>query len=263
MTTCKSYIKIAYTKTGPQEALVTRLRCKKWDCDFCAKKNASIWQYWLIKRLPEVAADWWLMTLTASSLTRSTLASLENLRSNIDKLIKRMNRVFIAGVQYVRVYEKHPTSQAIHVHFIICNLSPYVAHSISAKNRPMAYGVSVRTARNGTWSLKTWIKKTCGEIKMGYIADIQKLEGDISLVAYYVTKYLTKELQSFHVAYLRHVQVTTGIGSPKFEKNYDWTPCSYITADMVGHKTRVEDIDNGFIVEGDNYWEHTGFYPND
>jgi len=261
MSICEKYIKVAYAITGDRKAVFTRLRCKQWTCDHCAKKNAGMWQYWLIKRIPEVSQKWWFMTLTASRFERTTLQSLENLRSNIDRLIKRAKRVFGEGIEYVRVYERHPTSEAIHVHFVISGLSPFVRIERSKKNVPMATGVEVRSGRKGTWSLKTWIKKTCGDIKMGYIADIKLLKGDISLVAWYITKYLTKEMQSFHVPYLRHVQVTKGIGSPKFEKNYEWIPCSYITADMVGHKTQVEDIDTGYIIEGDNYWEMKGFYP--
>lgn len=263
MAVCKRYLKVAYTVTGPKQALMTRLRCKQWTCDYCADKNARTWQYWLIKRLPEVAADWYLVTLTASSKTRTTLASLENLRSNIDRLIKRMKRVFGEDIEYVRVYEKHPTSSAIHVHFIMSGLSPYVAIGYSEKLKPMAFGVLTRTYRDGVWSLKTWIKKTCGEIKMGYIADAKLLEGGAEKAAFYVTKYLTKDMQGIDVPYLRHVQVTKNIGSPQFDKNYDWTPVSYITArtfDEAG--TSITDIDTGRVIDN-NFWEHTGFYPNE
>lgn len=262
MSVCKRYIKVAYAVTGHRQALLTRLRCKQWSCDYCADKNARSWQYWLIKRLPELSNEWYLVTLTANSKTRTTLASLENLRSNIDRLIKRMRRVFGDEIEYVRVYEKHPTSQAIHVHFIMCGLSPYVAVGCSKNLQPMAIGVLTREARNGIWALKTWIKKTCGEIKMGYIADAKLLKGDAVNAAFYVTKYLTKDMQSIDVPYLRHVQVTKNIGSPEFEKKYNWVPVSYITAETVGHKTIVTDIDTGFVIEGDNFWEHTGFYPN-
>lgn len=256
-------MKVAYAIKGPKQALFTRLRCKQWSCEYCAKKNANTWLYWLIKRLPEVSQEWYLMTLTANEDIRGHVQSLTNIRSNIDRLIKRMKRVFGDDIEYVRVFEKHPSSEACHVHFVISGLSPYVANGYSIKHRPMSVGVLNRKTRNGVWSLKTWIKITCRELGMGYIADVQKFNGEVSTVAYYVCKYLTKEQQSIHVKYLRHVQVTEGIGKPEFEKNYDWVPVSYITSRTFDEpNTSIEDIDTGFIVDN-NYWEHTGYYPND
>lgn len=263
MSVCTKYLKVAYTVTGPKKALLTRLRCKQWSCDHCAEKNANLWRYWLIKRLPEVSGEWWLMTLTASSFTRTTEASLANLRDNIDRLIKRMRRVFGTPIEYVRVYEKHPSSEAIHVHFIVSGITPYVAVGCSAKLQEMAVGVLSRKWRSGIWSVKTWLKITTQALKMGYIADIKRLEGDAQFAAYYVTKYLTKDMQSFHVPYLRHVQVTNGIGSPEFEKTYTWIPVSYITARTFDEpNTSVTDIDTGEIIDN-NYWENKGFYPSE
>lgn len=263
MSVCKNYMKIAYTVTGPKEALLTRLRCKQWSCDYCAEKNAKMWQYWLIKRLPEVSQEWWFMTLTAPRDKRTTHESFKALRDNIDRLIKRMRRVFGEGIEYARVFEKHTTSEAIHVHFIICGLAPYVVPGCSAKLQEMYLGVLNRTSHRGVWSLKTWIKKTCKAVGMGEIADIQRFIGPVALAAYYVSKYLTKAQQQLNVAYLRHVQVTEGIGKPEFDKHYEWTPASYITARTFEEpNTRVTDIDNGRVIDN-NYWEVTGYYPDD
>lgn len=261
--TCQRYIKIAYAIKGPKQALVTRLRCKQWDCDYCAKKNANMWLYWLIKRLPVVSDNWYFMTLTANEDIRGHVESLTNIRANIDRLIKRMKRVFGDNIEYVRVFEKHPSSDACHVHFVISGLDPYVQNGYSVKHQLVSVGVINRKSRFGCWSLNTWIKKTCKDLGMGYIADVQKIEGDMSKVAYYVCKYLTKEQQQIHVAYLRHVQVTQGIGKPEFENSYEWTPASYITARTFDEpNTQIEDIDTGFIIDN-NYWEHTGFYPDE
>lgn len=261
--TCQHYTKVAYAITGPKTALFTRLRCKQWSCDYCASKNANLWRYWLIKRLPEVASEWWLMTLTAASFKRTTLASLTNLRENIDRLFKRIRRVFGLPIEYVRVFERHPTSEAVHVHFIVHGLTPYVVQGVSSKLQEVCVGVLTRDGYRGVWSVKTWIKKVAQELGMGYIADVKKLNGTPEIAAFYVTKYLTKDLQSFHVPYLRHVQVTGGIGSPEFEKSYTWTPVSYITARTFDEpNTQVTDIDTGEVIDN-NYWEHTGYYPSE
>jgi len=262
MAVCKNYLKVAYTITGHKTALMTRLRCKKWSCDYCADKNARIWQYWLIKRLPEVSEDWYLVTLTANEKTRTTLSSLTNLRDNIDALVKRIRRVFGLPIEYVRVFEKHPTSEAIHVHMVMTGLTPYVVRGCSVKLQPMAIGVLERHGHIGTWSVQTWFKKTARELGMGYMADVQRIQGDTGRVTHYVTKYLTKDMQAIDVPYLRHVQVTDGIGSPQFDANYTWTPVSYITARTFDEpNTRITDLDTGFVIDN-QFWEHTGFYPN-
>lgn len=263
MSICKNYIKVAYTITGPKEALFTRLRCKQWTCEYCAEKNARTWQYWLIKRLPQVSQDWYFLTLTAHPETRAEYASLQNIRTKIDRLIKRVKRVWGNDIEYVRVFEPHPTSKAIHVHFIISGITPYVVNGCSVKLRPMTIGVTTRTGHRGTWAAQTWFKKVAVELKMGYMAHVKRLEGNTEKTAFYITKYTTKDQGAIHVRYLRHIQVTQGIGKPQFDETYQWTPVSYITAEMVGHKTKVKDLDTGFIIEGDNYWEHTSYYPTE
>lgn len=263
MAVCKNYIKVAYTQTGTKEALLTRLRCKKWTCEYCAEKNARMWQYWLIKRLPEISSEWWFVTLTAHSNLRTTALSLQNLRDNIDRLVKRIRRVFGLPIEYVRVFEIHPTSEAVHVHFVMHGLTPYVANGYSVKHQPVSIGVMTRKGRVGTWSVKTWFKKICQELKMGYIADVQQITGDTNRVAFYVTKYLTKDQGKIDIPYLRHVQVTSAIGKPVFDAEYKWTPVSYITARTFDEpNTRITDLDTGFVIDN-NYWEHTGFYPDD
>lgn len=263
MAICKKYMRVAYTVTGHKTALMTRLRCKSWKCDYCADKNAREWQYWLIKRIPEISSEWWFVTLTAASNKRTEIASLMNLRDNIDRLIKRIRRVFGTPLSYGRVFEVHPTSEAVHVHFVMSGLTPFVANGFSVKHRPMSIGILTRHHHIGTWSVKTWFKKVCHELKMGYIADVRHIDDAIERVAFYLTKYLTKEQGKIDVPYLRHVQVTQDIGKPQFPETYSWTPVSYITATTFPEaNTRVTDLDTGFVIDN-NYWERKGFYPDD
>lgn len=259
---CTKYIKCAYHVTGHREAVFTRLRCKMWACDYCSKKNASIWRAFLNQRLPDISSEWWLVTLTASSLTRGALESLTNIRDNLERLYKRIKAVF-GSIEFVRVYERHPSSLAIHAHLIMSGLAPYVANGFSVKHRPMAIGVSSRAARCGYWSVRTWFKKVCQECGMGYIVDVKLLTGEVSFAVWYVTKYLTKSQQDLHVPYLRHVQTSGGIGGPKTEKQ-EWKTCAYITSEMFQAGTRVIDLNTGFVVDN-NFWEEKGntFYPKE
>ena len=259
---CLKYAKVAFAATGHKKAIFTRLRCKQWSCEACAKTNAWIWRNWLLKRLPEVSGEWWVLTLTASSFTRSLALSLDNLRTRVDTLFKRVKRVF-GVVEYVRVYEKHPTSEAVHIHIILCGVSPYVAIGCSEKLRPMAIGVLKRNGRNGVWSVKTWFKKQAQEIGMGYILDIQQISGEASRAVWYVTKYLTKAQSDLHVRGLRHVQVTKGIGSPpKIDSDLIWQTASYIVPTMFEPNTAITDLQNGRVIDND-YWETKGFYPDE
>src|SRR5688572_21535761 len=131
---CKRYRKVAYAHTGEKTAIFTRLRCKQWDCPECAKTNASVWRAFLKERLPDVSTDWWLLTLTASENTTTEQGSLNNLRSNIEKLLKRVKRVF-GSIDYVRTFERHPSSKRIHAHFIISGLAPYVGFKQANRGR--------------------------------------------------------------------------------------------------------------------------------
>lgn len=258
---CKLYRKVAYSHTGPKEAIFTRLRCKQWTCDFCAKKNASIWRAFLKEKLPNVSEEWWLLTLTAHERTSDEQGSISNLRKNIDTLIKRVRRVF-GNIDYVRTFERHPTSKRIHAHFIISGITPFVVTGYSVKHRPVAYGCLHRTRRSGFWSVKTWFKINAREVGMGYIADVRKIEGEPLKAVLYVTKYLTKAQQDLKTKGLRHVQTTRSIGSPNEKTESLWNVSPYIVAKMFAPNTQIVDLNTGEIIDND-YWEQHSFYPYD
>lgn len=258
---CKNYVRVAYAQTGAKEALFTRLRCGSWSCEACAEKNASIWRAHLVAKLPKISKEWWLLTLTAPSDKRTTEQSLASLRKGIDTLIKRAKRVF-GALSYVRIYERHPTSRAIHAHLVISGLSPFVVIGYSAKLRPMAIAVIRRNERSGTWSIKTWFKKTAQECHMGYIVDVRVIAGEPSRAVGYVMKYATKAQQDLHIKGLRHIQTTRDIGGPKTEKALEWQTAAYITAKMFPPNTAVTDLNTGSVIDND-YWEVKGFYPYD
>lgn len=261
VTYCKLYKKVAFAHTGPKEAIFTRLRCKQWLCPYCARKNASIWRAFLKEKLPLVSDGWWLVTFTAHPNTRTQQMSLANIRKNFEAMLKRIKRVF-GKVEYVRTYEKHPTSQALHVHVIMCSLAPFVAVGCSVKLQKMAIGTTSRRGRNGTWSVKTWFKKNAQELTMGYICDVRRIEGDTARAVWYVTKYLTKEQQSINVRGLRHVQTSRGIGSPRAMGDEIWSVASYIVPRMFTPNTRITDLNTNEIIDN-QFWEVHNFYPYD
>src|SRR5688500_8679729 len=258
---CTKYKKVAFAHTGPKEAIFTRLRCKQWSCDYCATKNASIWRAFLKEKLPEISKEWYLVTFTAHPNTRSKQASLQNIRGNIDKLLKRVRRVF-GRISYVRTFERHPSSRAIHAHFIISGISPYVAIGCSAKLKPMAIGVLKRAQRNGGWSVKTWFKISSQDVGIGMICDVRLIEGEPLKAVLYVCKYLTKSQQELDVKGLRHVQTTRDIGSPSPEGLLEWHTAAYIVPKMFPPNTAIRDLNTGETIDN-SYWEVHNFYPYD
>jgi hypothetical protein len=258
---CKRYKKVAFANTGEKEAIFTRLRCKQWDCPACAKLNQAQWRKWLVKRLPEVSDSWWLLTLTANENKRTATQSMACIRDNLDVFFKRLKRI-MGHIEYVRVYEKHPTSEAIHAHVVICGIEPFIQFGCSEKLRPMAIGTTTRRGRDGSWAVRTWIKKTARALSMGYIADIKPLKGDVRFVALYITKYVTIKQAALHFKGLRHVQVTTGIGGLPEEKNLEWVTAAYITARMFDPNTSIKDVNTGDVIDN-NHWELHSFYPHE
>src|SRR5690349_13081148 len=186
---CKRYKKVAYAHTGVKEALFTRLRCKQWSCPDCAKINASVWRAFLKERLPDVSNEWYLLTLTAHPNTTTQQGSLNNLRRNIERLFKRIKRVF-GEINYVRTFERHPTSARVHAHFIVSGLAAYVGFRTTPRGRKVAFAATNRTGKRGFWSVKSWIKVNAKEVGIGYIADVRKIDGDTTKAVLYVCKYL-------------------------------------------------------------------------
>lgn len=256
---CTNYPLVAWTHVDRHTALFTRLRCGQWSCEFCAKKNASIWRAFLLSKLSLLSDTWYLMTLTAHSRMRTQGQSLKNLRDNIERIMKRIRRVF-GEVEYVRVFEKHPTSDAVHAHFIISGITDYVVAGASAKHQPMYIGVFSRCSHRCIWSVRTWLKKTAQECQIGYIADIRRIHGDTSFATWYVTKYLTKAQQDLKIKGLRHVQTSRGIGSPKHEGEYKWRVGSFVTTKDFENGQTVIDLQTGEAIDGD-YWSDFDVYP--
>lgn len=237
--------------------MFTRLRCGQWDCEYCAAKNQLRWRGFLARKLPEISQDWQLLTLTASARTRKQRASYENLQHGIDKLFKRIRRVF-GEISYVRTFERHPTSEALHAHFIISGLSPFVAVGCWRNLQPGYLAIMERSYRAGIWSLQSYLKNSAYECGMGYMADARPLAG--IKAAMYVTKYLTKELQGIEIKGLRHVATSRDIGSGQGESEYRWQVRSHVTAADFHNGEHVFDLQAGEVLDAD-YWQENNVYP--
>lgn len=259
MEKCPNFSLIAW-RIDAGHVSVIRLRCKKWSCTFCAPQNAMHWRKFLFRKLPEVANGWQLVTLTAHSKLRGYGESMDNLRKNLDRLIKRMKRIW-QSMQYVRVFEIHPSGEAVHCHMIVSGLTPYVRR-MENRNGTVSFKPEMeRRARKGYWSAKTWLKVTCCEIGIGYIADVTDRRENPMAAARYITKYLTKGQGALHTKGLRHVQTSRAIGSPDDSSTENWQ----VTPNLWGSEARGLPIKDLTIRKDipSSYWRDNYVYPPD
>lgn len=282
MAICSRYQRVFwFYDTEKMTIGVGRLRCKQWSCPACATENRKQWRNFLHGKLPYIASDWRLMTLTASANQRTRIDSYNALKRGIDVLIKRFNRAFSAyevvevvdkktglmkkkkrrvGLEYVRVYEKHPTSDALHAHIIISGLKDYVKVERSGNGKYRYVATNFRAGKRGFWSLRTFVKKTAQAAGMGYIADV-KSPASSNRAIQYVTKYMTKDAQSIGIRGLRHVQTSRGIGSMSQRKASSKVHVGYRLMDVhLVAGMSVTDIDTGEKLP-DDYWIDANVYP--
>jgi len=253
---CEVFNRIVWKQTQPGVIVVVRIGCGSWRCPVCCKENRRRWQKHLMRALPKISQNWWFVTLTAHSKKRGAESSLENLRSNLDRFFKRIRRVW-SHIEYVRVYEVHKKG-AFHAHLLVSGLSARV-QKFTAPNgaeyfRPTLSGKSV-----GNWSIRTWFKRTAAALEMGYMVDIQQVEG-VHRAVNYVVKYLTKEAQGFYVKGLRQIQTTTGIGGPRSSGDGSWTSAERLFRGEVQKGTRVYDASRKLWVPNE-YWSENLTYP--
>jgi len=252
---CPNFSLLAYRNDPVRGWLVMRLRCKSWRCPHCAIENQKMWRKHLKKRIIDLGGEWWFGTITAPSWDRRPEATLYTIRLNFDRFMKRLRRVYKKGVNYVRIYEQHE-KKTFHLHIIISGLShrvePYQSHTGSTGFKPAS-----SAAKAGTWSIKTWWKKTLSKCGCGYIADIKPIPA-IQAIGY-VTEYMTKQAQDYHVLNLRRIQTSRQVGSPTVRSVEKWAVAGAIWGGNVGYEP-VIDMDEKIKIPA-SYWLENITYP--
>lgn len=253
---CDFFSMVTFKATTADTVVMARVRCKSWQCPHCAKENRKMWGNFLRKKLPRITSNWWFVTLTAHKSKRDVDTSLANLRTNIDRMFKRVRRIW-HDIEYVRVYEVHKKG-AFHAHLLVSGLSAFV-QKLETQAGICYYRPAVRVGKVGYWSVKTWFKRTAYDLEIGYMVDVQALEG-VSAAAGYIVKYLTKDAQNFHVKGLRRVQTTTGIGSPRNAGDGTWRCAARVFRQNVPEGARLYDADCKLWISPE-YWRDNLTYP--
>lgn len=252
---CPRFSQMCYRFDPEKGWIMARVRCKSWQCEYCCIENRKMWRKFLGQKLAKLDRIWWFGTITAPSWHRTPETSLKAIRSNMDRFIKRLKRVFKKGVDYVRIFEKHKDG-SFHLHIIISGLSERVER-YTARSKATCFRPHMGETTANSWHIQTWWKKTLSKCGCGYIAEV-KIIPTYQAVKY-VTKYMTKSAQDFNVKHLRRVQTTRGIGSPKPEKQFDWRVDERIYGGNVNYMT-ITDLDTGEIIPA-TYWQSNVCFP--
>jgi len=256
MSFCPFFSLVAYNQTTPETILMKRVRCGSWQCSYCARENRRAWAKHLRRRLPQVGDNWWFITLTAHEDYRTPENSLENIRSNIDRFIKRLRRIY-GKIEYARVYEVHRKG-AFHAHLVMYGLSDRLQKGTARSGSEYFRATDVPRGK-GNWSIRTWFRRTSRQFNMGYVVDVQRVHG-LAEVTNYIVKYLTKEAQNFTAKFLHRVQVTQGIGGLKRGNASGWSIAARVFRASIPPGGRLYDADKKLSVP-DGYWKENLTYP--
>jgi len=252
---CPNFQLVVWKFVPGEPAIMVRLRCKSWQCEYCSKKNRELWRSHLKKRIGKIGGSWWFITLTAHENTRTPGTSLSNLRTNLDRLFKRIRRVW-KRIDYVRVYETHQLG-AFHAHIVMQGLSDRVQKMVG-KNQVEYFRPTSEQRGAGNWSVRTWFRRNSRQIGMGYMVDVQFIQ-TIPQVVNYITKYMTKEAQAFWVKGLRRIQTSERIGAANPRSQGGWQVGPVVYGGAVQWQS-IRDADLKITIPAE-YWRDHVTYP--
>lgn len=187
---CPNYSASFVAKEG-KDNLVFKSRCKQWSCPYCAKVNQRIWRARIMGEVESTpdCKEWffWTLTLSPKEHKGTMVSSALVWRDVWDKLMKRVKRD-LGKMRYVRVFEPHK-SGILHVHML------------ADKSYDDVVVVEEDDGRDNHVSEK--MLKHLLELGLGVRHDIRPIvtynfddNGLARNVSAYVTKYLTKDIQS-------------------------------------------------------------------
>lgn len=208
---CSRFQAILVNKSDSTKGLLTRSRCKQWDCSYCARQNKLAWRATIYKYLmdnPDLL--WSFHTFTfhfkknASAYARF-IYSVNQIKSKWDTIMKRLKRRY-GNFQYVRILEPHKKG-GYHIHLMASFIIP---------DEDIAYRYDKLQDRRTPY-LK-WIKQDLPNLGFGYIQHSENAMGNGAQTVTYITKYMTKDDEQSYLRLkenrVRYVQTSRGIKSP-------------------------------------------------
>jgi len=248
-----------------------RLRCKQWDCAYCAKFNNWIWRRHLREYVNAVGYEGWsLLTITARGKAHRNSSTLEAIVKNWDRLMKRLTYSW-GKKPYVRVLEMHKSGE-FHAHLLIRYMPPDASdgkkyRTYGKKNQ---HGEIVK-ARRYRGIAHIQLKSHAFGVGLGFICDFSPIlmtetEDDshrVNRVVAYITKYLTKGFSAGLPKYTRRIQTSREIGSPKGDKNGSRLDLVYyLSIHDIGNFGAIEDVSRSHMVTFDDFLESDTYPPD-
>lgn len=210
---------------------IVRMRCRQWDCPYCATKNADQWRGHLLHAFCDLMTEkhWIFVTLTVPpELHRlSPDVSLKRLKKAWDKLYDKLRYLGKGRLSYVLVFETHK-SGIFHAH-ALCDLGEhydkYTVWDFSNMER------SEKIDAEKMHPVCLWLSKKAVDTGLGWVCHVTRIQEGQSgkdnarLAVGYATKYFSKGVGEI-VLPKRHRRICTSrdIGSPrsKRDKPYTW-----------------------------------------
>ena len=240
-------------------ALFIRLRCKQWNCEYCAKVNAHTWRKHLSAYVAQSRGDGWsLITITARSRAHRHGTTLEAIIKHWNRLMMRLKNDW-GKFQYVRVYEKHASGN-FHAHMLVKYVPSDAADKAVYKSNRYR-GVAHRQ-----------LKRHAFAVGLGYICDFSPIlitnteneEHAVNRVVSYVTKYLVKGFTHGLPKHTRRIQASRAIGSPHPDGVIDdFKLVYYLGIGDVAEIGVIRDTARKHDVTFDDFLEHHVYPPED
>lgn len=258
---CKNFSGIVTgTPAETNDLLIARLRCKEWDCDFCAPINAAIWRAHIIDRINTMGGEWLFMTITAHRNAHKAGKTVVNLKQAWKRLYDRLRYKFKGQeLEYVWLFERHTEenkkgrkTHTYHIHAIL---------------RASIPGGNKWSEKGEYWyhpEMHNWLKDNAAAVGAGFMAHCAKIEGaNAGLVSAYICKYMTKAAQTLQgfPKHGRRISVSRGFGSPKPPKGeIEWSYRQMVMPIVLDIFDTVKDVSTGKFVKRADF-EKLGFYP--
>jgi len=207
----------AIVVTTKDDALLARLRCKQWDCQYCSGRNRAAWRkaiYTFLANNPSIAWSFHTFTMPKSiHANKDVQGSVHIIKKYWQRLMQRLQRKY-GKFEYVRVVEMHK-SGIPHIHLMAGFRIP--KEDLSKHKDPKKQYIK-------------WLKKALNskELPFGYIVNNQNATGKDAQITKYITAYMTKaETELYDLLKLekmRIVQTSRGIKSPlsHSESEQEW-----------------------------------------
>lgn len=269
---CPNYSAVVTAYDDNNHRLLLRTRCKQWDCEYCAPKNKRTWRYRIMKTIEDSGIEnWYFWTLTLSPKYHQTdsTESMLKWQSVWNRLMGKL-RYYLGKFMYVRVFETHK-SGIFHVHMLASATFDDVVKIKQVKDD--------QTVNYRHHSAK--LEEIMLSYGLGKIHDIKPIittdktnNGVARNVSAYVTKYMTKDIQSDvrklltdnGLTRVRMIQTSHGWAKETKQTDYDWSVGRITFEDYYNDLQKgVElfDLNNDKIVEGVDFTqdENHSVYP--